>query len=266
MNFLKPIANFRWDRSVSQFFGVNRAQYAQFRNRKGQPLPGHNGLDIVAQNNMLGYGTEIRAVLDFDACSLETDFPVKTSGSGIRTYTHFQAPFPVGGRMVSTVEVIYWHLSDFDIKAGSAGRAGDIIGKMGNTGQVFPRPSNSCELCPYYGTHLHMAWRGYDERGAVIDNDYDGYRNPVPFMILAGEKLPVSLYRDLFWGCEGDDVAWLQTLLKIEFPDLPFEPIGIFGSQTVAAVVQLQKKYALTPALGYVGPKTRSLLSSKYCL
>lgn len=263
IKFTPPIENFRFQGNISQLFGVNKSAYEQFRNSKGEKLGGHNGLDIFAENDQLGYGTLIKAMHDWDTCSLESDFPIKTRGNGIRLYKHM-TPFLVDGVMCHMIETIYWHLADFEIKAGSSGKQGETIGKMGNTGQVFPKPSNTCALCPYFGTHLHTAWRGYDKNGKIIDNDFDGYRDPVPFLFQEGDRLPVIFNRDMYPGVSGNDVAWLQTVLKLEGFGEDYEPLGYFGSKTLRDVIKLQKKHSISPALGFVGPKTRSYLNNKY--
>ncbi len=63
------------------------------------------------------------------------------------------------------------------------------------------------------------------------------------------------LSRELEYGMEGVDVTYLQTFLAAQ--GLFTAGInGTFGPVTRAAVVSFQKKYGLSPALGYVGPKT----------
>lgn len=66
---------------------------------------------------------------------------------------------------------------------------------------------------------------------------------------------PASLIRELEYGMEGSDVAFLQTFLASQ--GLFTAGVnGTFGPVTRAAVIAFQKKYALNPAYGYVGPKT----------
>lgn len=262
--FSPPIEKFNWLNNVSQMFGVNGSYYKRFRNSKGVPLPGHNGLDVTGDAEKLGYGTKILAMHDFDTCGIETDFPTKTIGNIIRLYKNLDKPITVLGKEVWKVESIYAHLSDFAIKAGTNGKAGDVIGLMGNTGHVFPEPSNKCPLCPYYGTHTHVAWRAYDKKGKVIDNEYDGYLDPIPNIYAAG-KLPIGFNRTLTIGSSGDDVSWLQTCLKIEGLAGDYEPLGYFGAKTLRDVSTLQSRLGWTP-VGSVGPKTREYLNNKYGL
>ena len=63
----------------------------------------------------------------------------------------------------------------------------------------------------------------------------------------------------------GDDISWLQTVLKIELPhEVKFEPIAHFGAATRIAVSLLQKKHGIEPSYGLVGPKTRAYLNQTY--
>ena len=58
---------------------------------------------------------------------------------------------------------VYMHLSTILVKEGQVVSRGQVIGKMGNTGEVYPVPSS---YSPYSGTHLHFAtWRGFPNRG-----------------------------------------------------------------------------------------------------
>lgn len=49
---------------------------------------------------------------------------------------------------------VYMHLKDVKVSVGQVVSRGQIIGTMGNTGNVVPMPTNSN---PYGGTHLHFA-------------------------------------------------------------------------------------------------------------
>ena len=49
---------------------------------------------------------------------------------------------------------VYMHLKDIKVRVGANVSKGQIIGTMGNTGNVVPAPTNSN---PYAGTHLHFA-------------------------------------------------------------------------------------------------------------
>ena len=72
---------------------------------------------------------------------------------------------------------------------------------------------------------------------------------------------------DLFVGSSGDRVALLQRFLSDQTDALlPIYPekivSGYFGPLTKSAVVRFQLKNHIVPAVGYVGPKTRSVIGS----
>lgn len=249
-----PIQNFSWKRNVTQLFGVNPATYKQFNNEDGESLPGHNGLDIIIPDDeRRGYGKAVLAMHNATVRQIETDFPIKKRGNGIYLLQKLDS-----GKYLETT---YWHLSDFDVKVGDEVKVGDVIGKIGNTGYVKPEPSKNC---PYCGSHLHVGVRFYGTRGEFIKTGYNGYVDPTPLLFKGGNKLPITIYRDLMIGKSGDDVSWLQTLLKLEGLAQDYEPLGYFGIKTHRDVIKLQQKYNLTPTIGYVGPKTRWLLMDKY--
>lgn len=49
---------------------------------------------------------------------------------------------------------VYMHLKDIKVSVGEVVSRGQVIGTMGNTGNVSPAPTSSS---PYSGTHLHFA-------------------------------------------------------------------------------------------------------------
>ena len=72
--------------------------------------------------------------------------------------------------------------------------------------------------------------------------------------VVVTPKLPITLSRNLFFGCFGDDVKSLQTFLGVN-------PTGWFGPATRAAVKEYQLDMGI-PSTGYVGNLTRASLSS----
>lgn len=72
-----------------------------------------------------------------------------------------------------------------------------------------------------------------------------------------------SLTRELEYGMEGSDVAYLQTFLASQGL-FKAGVNGTFGPVTRAAVIAFQKKYTLNPAYGYVGPKTLAKIKELY--
>ena len=96
---------------------------------------------------------------------------------------------------------------------------------------------------------------GLPQTGIVdtdMRNSLSGISTQAP--INASPSTP-SLQRDLVKGARGDDVKTLQSFLKAQ----GFYPIvvtGYFGSYTLAAVKEFQKKYGL-PATGAASALTR---------
>lgn len=78
-----------------------------------------------------------------------------------------------------------------------------------------------------------------------------------------------DLTRDLDIGMEGKDVLCLQQWLNAEGytltesgPGAPGAETERFGALTRDALARFQKEHSLTPALGFLGPKTRTLIHS----
>ena len=68
---------------------------------------------------------------------------------------------------------VYMHLRSIHVRVGSMVTAGDVIGTMGNTGNVIPVPTSSA---PYLGTHLHFClYRGEPFKGGVPVNPMSKY-------------------------------------------------------------------------------------------
>lgn len=83
----------------------------------------------------------------------------------------------------------------------------------------------------------------------------------VVFVLAIGSGVQAaSEPRNLYWGCQGADVAALQTQLNtLNFNCGNVD--GIFGQKTNAAVVDLQKSSNLK-ADGIVGPQTRQAMAN----
>ena len=68
---------------------------------------------------------------------------------------------------------VYMHLKSINVNVGQIVSSGQIIGKMGNTGNVIPVPTSSS---PYLGTHLHFAlYKGQPFNGGVAMNPMNFY-------------------------------------------------------------------------------------------
>lgn len=63
---------------------------------------------------------------------------------------------------------VYMHLKDIKVSVGDTVSRGQVIGTMGNTGNVIPVPTPSA---PYLGTHLHFClYVGEPFRGGYATN------------------------------------------------------------------------------------------------
>jgi hypothetical protein len=79
-----------------------------------------------------------------------------------------------------------------------------------------------------------------------------------------GQVLGAEVYnftKDFGIGASGTDVTELQKILIGESDLSISAPTGTFGPLTKAAVVKYQKTHGISPASGYVGPKTRTILN-----
>jgi len=235
-----PINGFNAAKNLSQLFGTNPELY-----KREFGIPGHNALDFVWADEKRGFGTPVLAMHDGVVSQINYDVPHKTKGNGIYVFSS-------DGRFYTN----YWHLATFEAQVGQVVKARQVIGTMGNSGNVTPKPSPECPLC---GTHLHG--------GLFVPNhanDYGGFVDPLPYLFNGEEKLPIFFGRDMFFGKTGDDVSWLQTCLRIEGFAEDYDPIAVFGFKTLRDVSKLQKKHGISPAMGYVGKVTRSFLNGKY--
>jgi len=244
IKLLPPIEHFSWRSSVSQMFGVSPELY-----RRDFDIPAHNALDIVIKDNTTqGFGATIYSMHAGTIENIAYDVPHKTKGNGIYILSEDK-----------TYSTNYWHLASFLVQIGEKVKAWQPIATMGNSGRVFPTPSPACPRC---GTHAHTGLRIHGKQ-----NEYNGFVDPTPYLWREGQKLPIKFTRNLFVGSSGDQVSWLQTILKIELKhEVDFEPIAYFGNQTRKAVSLLQKKYGIMPSYGYFGIVTRNLLNEKYAL
>ena len=68
---------------------------------------------------------------------------------------------------------VYMHLKNILVSNGTNVTSGQVIGTMGNTGNVVPAPTSSA---PYLGTHLHFClYRGEPFKGGVAINPMSKY-------------------------------------------------------------------------------------------
>ena len=68
---------------------------------------------------------------------------------------------------------VYMHLNTINVNLGQSVSAGQVIGAMGNTGNVIPVPTSSA---PYLGTHLHFGvYKGVPYNGGTTINPMNLY-------------------------------------------------------------------------------------------
>lgn len=241
-----PVENFSYPKNFLQLFGVNKSYYSSFG------LIGHPGVDLHVDGPNNGYGSNVRAAHD---------------GYATHVIHHNQ----IGNTLLVQgfgFYSLYGHLQGFNVSVGQKVSAGDIVAFAGNTGNaVNPMPTPSH---PFQGTHVHFAiiLPGVKNEYPVSEPRFPqgSYVDPLPWLFSLGDKLPMSLPRDLYPGRSGNDVSMLQTLLTIEGMWSDQQPTGFYGTKTATALRALQRKYGLVPFPGVAGPKTRTLLTKRFIL
>jgi len=176
-----PIKDCKWASyplgDITQYFAENPKLYAHLN------LAGHNGVDIVRP-----YGEHLFAIED----GIVADTKEEPTGHGRNV------------RLISTAEEngchrdwVYAHLDMVAVKPGQEVKAGQFIGRMGNSGFVVSGNTPYWENNPYAGTHLHFgvrllkpnrrgwAYPGMDTRWEVVNNEngYKGRFDPIKYFL-----------------------------------------------------------------------------------
>lgn len=233
-------------------------------------LAGHPGVD-----ESCGYGSDIHSYVKGQVYS---EYPVNAPAKD-----GYTAIFMICKTPLEVFEFSYGHVSEIDVKIGDSIEVGQLLGKEGNKGEVYS--GNVLVTLAqqaagnHSGAHRHVQKRPVivapttfsgerylqTSRGLYRDDDglyyqivnyENGYNGCVDWMA------PLFA-RDLFLGCIGYDVYLLQGALRRE-GFFSGAQTFTFGPKTMAALISFQKKYNLTPPLGYCGMKTRVLLNSQY--
>ena len=105
----------------------------------------HNALDIYSYK---GYGSSI-----FAANSGTVVTVMGGCNPGYLSCNGRGGNYVVIRHNIGNYYTVYMHLKTIGVKVGDAVSSGQIIGTMGNTGNVIPVPTSSN---PYGGTHLHF--------------------------------------------------------------------------------------------------------------
>jgi len=131
---------------VSQKFGENPAWYPKYA--------GHPGVDLATPRHMgwaAWHGAYVQCTIAGKAYTIEDK-----SGYGFYVYI-----------MGNEADELLAHLSGFTISNGAYVRAGDVVGRVGYTGNCNPTGGA--------GTHLH--W-GIRKRPLQLGNGFRGYVDP----------------------------------------------------------------------------------------
>jgi len=134
---------------VSQRFGSNASYYARYG------LRGHNGVDLAAPESsqyLQWHGTPVQAVEDGRAVWVYDE-----GGYGLYVYIYSDG-----------CDWLYAHLSEVLIPNNAQVKRGDIIGRVGYTGNTAPTGVR--------GTHLHWGKR---PKPYQLNNGYRGYVDPL---------------------------------------------------------------------------------------
>lgn len=117
----------------------------------------HNGVDfILSGRKHQSYGTPLVSVIDGVVPYVIKNKRFGHRGNGVFIQSHDRK-----------TQTLHWHLSKILVKSGDIVKKGQVIGLMGNTGNVRPEPTFKN---PYNGTHLHFMWQ-HNNNGEWVNVD-----------------------------------------------------------------------------------------------
>ena len=157
--------------------GWGDTRYVEAYKRLGWNLAFHQGLDLVPSGiDQECYGSPIYASQDGVVQKVVWEGSTSTKGNGI---TIEGISFIDKTDQLLLCEV-HWHLSDVLVKAGDFVKAGQIIGRMGNSGFTSGIP-------PFGGTHNHFMVYPYvliDGKWGLLypNNGVQGADNPLNYL------------------------------------------------------------------------------------
>jgi len=154
--------------SITQWFGENHHLYNDPRHKVR--MDGHNGIDIVAPWRTPLLAVETGIIVD-----------VKRAEDGYGRHIRLLGDEKHG---IYQYQWVYGHCEDIFVEVGDRVEAGQIIGRMGNTGFVISGNTPFWNYNPYAGTHLHLGRRrvqvvstGSKYPGSDIGMKYKDYDN-----------------------------------------------------------------------------------------
>ncbi len=248
---------------VGQGFGENF-------NNSYKGILGHPGVDEAC-----GYGTDIKSYMSGDVIGLKQPDPENPN-----RFPYIQMLCKTD---VEDFEFIVGHVSEINVALDVRVEEGDIIGKEGNFGKVFSGnvlvseerkksgdksgSHRHSQKRPLYKVSSTKPYKRYVQTPQGLYRDEEGfyYEYVFPYNRYAGcVNWLQPLFRNrLTIGSRGYEVHLLQRAMKAENLAADWNPTGFFGPLTLNAVRKFQSRFGYTPALG-VGPKTRTILNSKY--
>ncbi len=268
MTLHEPVKNFSFERypkgDVEQYFAEGDGLYTVTK--------AHSGWDIIRK-----WGEPIYAMADCVIAHIDHD-EENGFGNHIRALTDTQCH-------------IYGHLSEILVTLNQQVKAGDLIGKMGNTGFVVSQgilrkfwKTAGIVLGLHPGTHLHISVIPTEETDVYDPNNgyyqfangmkrkftnfNDGYGGCVDPSVYF--KTPYNFKKSLQFGQFNDEILYAQFILKKQgVLDPLVDTTGKYGLFTKNAVLKLQMQNSVASQEEliqldgkYIGVKTRALLNS----
>jgi len=124
---------------------------------------GHNAIDIASGNGSEIYAANSGVVITVKGGCVVGNLSCNGRGGNYVIIRHNS----------NNYYTVYMHLKDIMVSVGQSVGSGQVIGTMGNTGNVYPVPYNSSSVS---GTHLHFClYIGEPYRGGYAINPLSVY-------------------------------------------------------------------------------------------
>lgn len=123
----------------------------------------HQAIDIAGSNGSNIYAANSGTVTSVKAGCVVGNLSCNGRGGNYIVIKH----------KTNNYYTVYMHLKNINVSVGQSVSSGQVIGTMGNTGNVIPVPSSSN---PYAGTHLHFClYIGEPYKGGYAINPMNLY-------------------------------------------------------------------------------------------